>query len=366
MPRRKSLPFVETWRDRHGKVRFYFRRGKGKRIALPDSFGSDEFHAAYAAALHGATDNPTRPGIEKIKPGSLAALIVSYKKSSQFRDLRATTRTAYAGRMDIIRRAHGHRSVSGLTRDRIEIILQGYDEKPGAKLFTLKMLRVLIRHAIRIGWLTADPSLGISRPKGGEIRSWTEAEVVKFEKHWPLGTRQRTAFALHLFTGQRRSDVHRMTWADIEGQMIRVIQQKTGHKLSIPLHRELKTALAAADRSHMAIITTEYGRPFTVDGYSQWLRDAIKAAGLPLDAQPHGLRKAAGRRMAEAGCTPHEIMAILGHKTLSEAERYTREADQHRLAQAAVIKLEGQTKNKASPNRVSKFGKIPKTTRKST
>ena len=50
------------------------------------------------------------------------------------------------------------------------------------------------------------------------------------------------------------------------------------------------------------------------------MRDAIRAAGLPLDCQPHGLRKAAGRRLAEAGCSAREIMAVLGHKTLSEAD----------------------------------------------
>jgi integrase len=37
----------------------------------------------------------------------------------------------------------------------------------------------------------------------------------------------------------------------------------------------------------------------------------------------HGLRKAAARPLAEAGCTTHEIAAITGHKTLSEVERYT-------------------------------------------
>src|SRR5258705_9644309 len=71
--------------------------------------------------------------------------------------------------------------------------------------------------------------------------------------------------------------------------------------------------------------------------YRNWLmvmtlRDAITAAGLPLDCQPHGLRKAAGRRLAEAGCTAHEIMAVLGHKTLAEAERYTRGGGQTRPA----------------------------------
>jgi integrase len=224
------------------------------------------------------------------------------------------------------------------------------------------MLRVLIRHAIDIGWLKHDPSLGIKRPKTNEIRSWTDAEISAFEARWPIGTKQRLAYALMLFTGQRRADVHRMTWADVKGETIRVVQQKKGHKLVIPLHAELRDILAAAaaDRKHVTIINTEYGRPFTVDGFSGWMRDAITEAGLPLECQPHGLRKAAGRRMAEAGCTPHEIMSVLGHTDLKQAELYTRDADQQRLAVAALTKLEGHTQNGTAQTPPRKFGKTPK------
>jgi integrase len=108
------------------------------------------------------------------------------------------------------------------------------------------------------------------------------------------------------------------------------------------------------------IINTDYGRPFTVDGFSQWLRIAITAAGFPLDCQPHGLRKAAGRRLAEAGCSAHEIMAVLGHKTLSEAERYTREADQTRLATEAMMKLEGRRANRFAQTESAGLGRTPK------
>ena len=52
----------------------------------------------------------------------------------------------------------------------------------------------------------------------------------------------------------------------------------------------------------------------------------------------HGLRKAAARRLAEAGCTEHEIAAITGHASLREVARYTRAADQRRLADAAMTK----------------------------
>jgi integrase len=243
--------------------------------------------------------------------------------------------------------------------------MQAYAARPGAALAILKMLRVLIRHAIEIGLLNHDPSIGIKRPRTQEIRSWTEDEIATFENRWPIGTKQRLAFALQLYTGQRRSDVYRMTWADVNGDSIRVVQQKTGRKLGIPLHQDLLTILATTERKHATIINTEYGKPYTVDGFSQWMRDAITAAGLPLECQPHGLRKAAGRRLADAGCTPHEIMAVLGHKTLAEAERYTRDADQLRLAGAAIIKLEGRKKNKVAQTTRSKFGKMPKSKGKS-
>jgi integrase len=152
-----------------------------------------------------------------------------------------------------------------------------------------------------------------------------------------------------------------MSWGDVTEGTIRVVQQKTGSKLTIPVHHELFALLAAARRSHVMIITTAHGKPFTVDGFSGWLRDAITAAGLPLDCQPHGLRKATGRRLAEAGCTAHEIMAILGHKTLSEAERYTRDADQARLAADAMAKLEGRRANKTPQTGPDGLGKKGKT-----
>ena len=363
--RRKLPPFVECWRDRHGKLRVYFRKGRGRRIPLPATIGSDEFDAAYRTALAGQLALGRHKHVSAAQ-GTIGALIVSYMRSASYLALRETTKVGYASRIEALRTQHGHRSLAGLTRQRIiSGILQPYGNRPGAGLAILKILRVLIRHGIDIGWLDHDPSLGIKRPKTQEIRSWTDAEIEAFEQHWPTGTKQRLAFALMLCTGQRRSDVHRMTWADVSEGTIRVVQQKTGRKLTIPLHRDLLAVLAVANRDHVTIINTEYGKPFTVDGFSQWMRDAITAARLPLETQPHGLRKAAGRRLAEAGCTAHEIMAVLGHKTLSEAERYTRQADQARLAIEAMTKLEGRTANTNAQTASDGLGDAPKTEEKS-
>jgi hypothetical protein len=114
-------------------------------------------------------------------------------------------------------------------------------------------------------------------------------------------------------------------------------------------------------KCHVTIINTEFGKPFTVDGFSQFMRDAITEAGLTLDCKPHGLRKTLGRRMADAGCSAHEIMAALGHTTLSEAERYTREADRRRGDRQAVLKLEAHKENSDAPNQVCRFGQNHKT-----
>jgi hypothetical protein len=59
----------------------------------------------------------------------------------------------------------------------------------------------------------------------------------------------------------------------------------------------------------------------------------------------HGLKKGGMRRLAEAGGTAHELMAFSGHKTLTEVQRYTTDADRKRLADAAMAKLRDQSKN---------------------
>ena len=247
-------------------------------------------------------------------PGTIAALIVSYMRSDAYRTLRATTKKGYSSRIEALRTNHGHRHVSGMTRERIEAgILSPYHGRPGAALSLLKMLRILIHHAMGLDdrnplKLRYDPSVGIKRPKSGAIRSWTDAETTAFESYWPLGSKERTAYSLMLYVGAARADVHRMTWRQIDEATSGVIytRSKTGVDVETHLHPDLRRALDHAGRDHVTIINTTFGRPFTAAGFSQFMRHAIKAAGLPIDCKPHGLRKTLGRRMADDGCTAHD------------------------------------------------------------
>jgi hypothetical protein len=57
------------------------------------------------------------------------------------------------------------------------------------------------------------------------------------------------------------------------------------------------------------------------------------------------------RLLAEDGGTTHELMAISGHRTLSEVQRYTDAADQRRLADRGMAKKrQGQSENTAVTN----------------
>jgi len=105
---------------------------------------------------------------------------------------------------------HGHRTLAGLSRGLIiTVILPPYADRPSAALSILKMLRILIRHAINIGWLKHHPSAGIKAAEDTS-RSWTEDEIVSFRKQRSLGTNERTAFELFLNCGQCRADTVRM------------------------------------------------------------------------------------------------------------------------------------------------------------
>lgn len=179
----------------------------------------------------------------------------------------------------------------------------------------------------------------IKRFAEGEHHTWTDGEIAKYERKWPIGSRERLAFALLLYTGQRASDVTKMAWTDVSDDGIWVVQRKTKAKLLVPLHPELRSILATTAKSGGAILQTSFNKPFSTDGFSNYMADKISAADLPDRCVTHGLRKAAARRLAEAGCSANEIASITGHATLEEVARYTKAAEQKKLARAAIERL---------------------------
>jgi integrase len=345
-----KLLHIDRFRDRHGKVRYYFRRGQGKRISLPDKPGSITFMLAYQSALV-SSEKGNSQVVANATRRSFDDLIRLYFQSPSFLTLSVSSKISYRRIIDsFVRKENiGHRRVDEIKRPHVEQMLAKRIETPGAAYALLQKLRIILRYAIALGWRQDDPTLGIKRVRLGSIHSWTDPEIAAFEARWAPGTFERTAFSLLLYTGQRVSDVIRMAWNHIGSDGISVVQQKTSAKLIIPMHPELQEVLHGWPRSHFTILTSPSGRSFSSSGYfSTTMGRAIDSAGLGKRCVPHGLRKAAARRLAEAGCTVHEIQAITGHAALSEVARYTKAAEQRVLASSAVARLTQHSKNKKS------------------
>jgi len=338
---RLTLKFVHRFRDRHGKWRHYFRRPGFTQVSLPGLYASPEFMAAYTAALGGETSPKLVPGLSRETRGSMAALIASWYQGGDFKRFRKQTQVTYRGIAEAFRQEHGEKPVNLLEGHHIRRIMAKKAETPTAANNLLKVLRSIMKHAVADEWRADDPTFGI-RPlkvRSDGFHTWTEAEIAQFQTFHKIGTRARLAFDLLLYTGQRRSDVVRMGRQHIQGDLIAVTQQKTGTSLMIPVHPALRVTIDGTKGAHLTFLTTAQGRGFAAAGFGNWFRDVCREAGLPDNCSAHGLRKAAARRLAEAGCTTKQIAAVTGHATLKEVERYTVAAEQETLARAAMAKI---------------------------
>ena len=95
---------------------------------------------------------------------------------------------------------------------------------------------VLMRLAILEGWRNDNPVSAVEgiKIKSDGHRTWTDEEIAAFEAFYPIGTEARLAFALLLYTGQRRSDVVRMGRQHIKNGFITIVQAKTKSKSRSP------------------------------------------------------------------------------------------------------------------------------------
>lgn len=340
-----QLPHIKAYKDRHGRLRHYFRCPGCPTVALPGEPGSPEFLAAYNAAREAA---PRERGLERNKAGSFGALIALYYKSGAYKALAEITRKTYRNDLERFRAKHGAMSVKAMERKHVTAMLDAIVAEGKNPKSLRRILGILLTLAHERGWRSDNPMVGMRRPRKATegFRAWTEEDIGKFEEAYKHGSRERLALALLLYTAQRRQDVVGMGRQHTRPGKIHVAQSKSGGetKLWIPIHPKLQAELDAVPKDQLTFVQTQYGQPFSAAGFTNWFSECAEEAGLPPRSAPHGLRKAAARRLAEAGCTPHQIMAITGHKNLSEVTLYTAAADQERLAREAMDKAEGGTK----------------------
>lgn len=344
MGRLKKPPYVKGYVDRHGKARFYLRRPGLKEVALPGLPYSPEFMTAYELAMSGEAIPPVEIGARRTQPGTLNALLATFYASPKYTSLEPITRSTYRGILEGWRLKDGDKRIAMLQRQHIEKRMADKAETPSAQRNYLRMVRMVLAFAVEQNMRPDNPALAIKMPsvKSAGFHTWTEDQIAQYQARHPIGSKARLAMELMLCTSGRRGDAVSLGPQHIRNGELTYTQHKNRNnnpvRLVVPVHPDLQRAIEAAPSQHLTFLITEYGQPFTDKGFGGWFRKRCDEAGLS-GCSAHGLRLACCRRLAEAGCSEKVIAALTGHRDMRMVARYTRAADQARMARTAVAAL---------------------------
>jgi integrase len=364
MPRRLPPGCVED-RDRHGNIRIYFRAKGRPKVRLRGTPWTPEFMADYEAAKGIDAAVPSSRS-RAVVPGTWRWLCVRYfaectdylrlderTKRVRRRILEATFDEPIAPGSPKLFRDF---PLSKMTPDAIEVLRDRKIAFPEGANNRVKAIRTVFKWGVRKKgpdgkpYVPSNPARDVPYLKTGSTgyHTWTEEEVRQFEEHHPTGTKARLALALLLFTGQRRSDITRFGRQNVRHGKLTFTQFKGRNRkpkrLTLPILPVLQRIIDASPCGEMTFLVNELGRPFTDAGFGNKFRSWCDQADLH-HCTAHGLRKAGATIAANNGATAHQLMAIFGWDTLKMAEKYTRAADQQRLAEAAMHMLEAPEQN---------------------
>jgi hypothetical protein len=162
MKRRARNPFPGVSRvvDRHGKTRWRFRMKGRAPCYLAGEYGSAEFRAAYEAAVKA---DPSMPPIPRAEHGSFDWLIEHYMRTPKWQKLAKISQYNLRHEFERFRVDYGKRQVKTLQPVHVEALLAKKAHQPTMANRLLKLLRRLIRFAIKKGIRTDDPTIGVER-----------------------------------------------------------------------------------------------------------------------------------------------------------------------------------------------------------
>jgi len=334
MPRK--LPHLQREVSRHGTVKYYVRRDRGPRIRIVGEFGSKAFFEAYRDALAAA---PAQSRAASETRGTMGWLITEYMASPSWAALARETRKQLSYQLAHVHDTNPDVPFKTVTKAKI---VEGRDRrrhKPTDANKFVKAMRKLFAFAVARDYMTANPADGIELiplpNKQIGFHTWSEDEITAYETKWRLGSRERLAFDILLYTGLRRSDAVRLGRQHIRDGIATIRTEKTGEPVVIPVLSPLVASIKAAPTGDLAFIATKTGKPFTKESFGVWFKKACVAAGVPGSA--HGLRKAGAVRAAEAGATEAQLNALFGWREGSrESATYTRKARRSVLARESA------------------------------
>lgn len=386
-----DYPGVSAFADRFGKRRWRYRKN-GVVKYLPGEPHSPEFDAAYRAlggtvaprpaAAPTKEAEPTKAAPSKVVPMPGASEPRTFKAA--YRELRSSqkwtvilsgeSRRLYSNQIeDFLKRPvmpnidkeklWGDIPISDLKFDHVQKLMESESIAMHQRRVLLVCIRKLVKVALRLRWMDADPTVGVelfTYSNRGD-QPWSEADHKKFCLRHPIGSSARTCYGLARWLGNRRGDIAKLRWADLEidrrmiGGKLTVTEgfvvehEKGAHRRRMkkqppkivfqPLEFQLAEILAPLDRTKEFVLLNEDGEPYKKDSLTGAMRRWREQAKIGPHRTLHGLRFSSAEVMTDAEVDERGVAQVLGHNSLKDTRNYARNASQRRAAIIAAKKV---------------------------
>lgn len=327
-----------TLRVRHlhqVKGRWYWIPSKSAHaLGFRSAALGNDLHEARAAAerLNEQLDAERKRTVtpENVEQGSVKDLIARYRKSDSYTKKALETRKGYADRLARIEAKAGKLNAKAIRRPHLVQTYEKLKEKyrPAMAASMMRVWCILMKHAYDIGWAEHNygAEINIEAPQSRRV-VWTPEELALFISCANALGAPSVALAARLAydSGQRPTDVLRLTWSQWEGSGFWVTQSKTGEKVFAPVSPELAAELSAMTKEGIYLVLTESTkRPYKRHHFAHEFARIRAEAGLDRLLQFRDLRRTAATELGNAHATDDEIRSVTGHKSRATVAVYVR------------------------------------------
>jgi|GEM_PF-624221 len=322
--------------------------------------------------------------LETRQPGTIGALITSYKSDGRYIKKAEKTKQGYSWALNIIEEwaDQGRVPVRAITSKRIQVFYKAmYATTPAKANAVMRVLHLLFEHARREDMIEINPA-----SKAGTIATAPRIRVLSLDEIDALLAHADAlglpsigdAILMGQQLGQRQGDILSRTWLGYQDNAFLIRQRKTGAIVKLPASPRLQLRLEAARKRQADKLKDEDEGRYTKSGFiialdlsggryqgktfnHLFARVRAAAAGQPEDHKDAAatrqlakvpsllgqkatelepeilpawymdLRDTCVTMMADAGCTVPEIASITGH-TPDSVYRVLR----HYLANSAI------------------------------
>ncbi|TPW29698.1 integrase [Martelella alba] len=233
---------------------------------------------------------------------------------------------------------------------------RSFAEHPRKADKLLFSLSKVFSYAIKNEYVEKNPCTGIDRLYRGSRREfvWTDDFIARVRSRGKPHI--VAALEVAVYTGQRQGDILALTWPQYDGQHLLIRQGKTGKRVKIRVHKELKKLIdrlksEAENRKIRSayILTNSRGRPWTKDGFKTSWGKQMRDLGIE-GVTFHDLRGTFITDRRREGSTVEQIASISGH-SISEVSSVLEKhylADDQQASDAVITRME-RTQRKRKP-----------------